>query len=243
MNGVLHMSILDGWWDEAYRPGLGFAVGRREEFSDEAFQDEVEGRLIYDVLEQEVIPAFYDRGVDGLPRRWISMMKSCIRELGIVFNTNRMVYDYADRIYLPAGKRQAHLLEADARAARALVSWKRRVRECWSDVRVERVDAPPVDVHVGSMMAVRASVRLGRLDVGDVVVELFEGPIDTDGAIANGQAITMACSDGPGNDRLATFTGSIDCKTSGLHGYSVRVLPAHPDLGSALEPALITWAN
>jgi starch phosphorylase len=106
MNGVLHMSILDGWWDEAYRSGLGFAIGRREQFPDEAVQDEVEGRLIYDVLEQEVIPAFYERGRDDLPRRWIAMMKASIRELGLVFNTNRMVYDYAEGFYLPAGRRR-----------------------------------------------------------------------------------------------------------------------------------------
>jgi starch phosphorylase len=243
MNGVLHMSILDGWWDEAYRPGLGFAVGRREQFPDEASEDEVEGRLIYDVLEQEVIPAFYERGHDGLPRRWISMMKASIRDLGIVFNTNRMVHDYADRFYLPAGNRQARLLENDAKAARELVSWKRRIRECWSDVRVDRVDAPAVSIHVGSMMSVRATVRLGRLDVKDVVVELYDGPIDPNGTITKGHATAMTCADGPGNDRVASFAGSVDCKASGLHGYSVRVLPAHPDLAHALEPALITWAN
>ena len=171
------------------------------------------------------------------------MMKASIRDLGIVFNTNRMVYDYADRFYLPAGNRQARLLENDAKAARELVSWKRRIRECWSDVRVERVDAPPVGIHVGSMMSVRASVRLGRLDVKDVVVELFDGPIDPNGTIAKGNATAMTCADGPGNDRVASFAGSVDCKASGLHGYSVRVLPAHPDLAHALEPALITWAN
>jgi starch phosphorylase len=243
MNGVLHMSILDGWWDEAYRSGLGFAIGRREQFPDEAVQDEVEGRLIYDVLEQEVIPAFYERGRDDLPRRWIAMMKASIRELGLVFNTNRMVYDYAEGFYLPAGRRQAHLLDNNARAVRDLVVWKRRLREYWSDVRVERVDAPPVGIHVGSMVSVSASVRLGRLDVKDVVVELFDGPIEPGGTITKGRATAMTCDARPGTDRVAMFTGSVECVASGLHGYSVRILPAHPDLAYALEPALITWAN
>lgn len=243
MNGVLHMSILDGWWDEAYRPGLGFAVGGRVAFPDEAYQDEVEGSLIYDVLEQEVIPAFYDRGNDGLPRRWIAMMKASIRDLGLGFNTNRMVHEYAERFYLPAGTRQAHLLDSDARAARDLVGWKRRVRDGWGDIRVEHVDAPAPAVRVGSTMAVRARVRLGRLDAADIVVQLYSGPIDPSGAITGGGAIPMACTGDPGKDRVATFSGSVSCDASGLHGYSVRVLPSHPDLAHALEPALVTWAS
>ena len=243
LNGVLHLSVLDGWWDEAYRPGLGFAVGGREAYQDDAYQDEVEVRSVYDVLEQEVIPAFYDRGADGLPRRWISMMKASMRDLGVVFNTNRMVFDYTDHFYLKSADRYGRLLANGARGARDLAAWKRRIRECWGDLRIERMEPPPASLAVGMSVPVRARVRLGRLSPNDVIVQLYDGPIDPTGQISQGNPSPMACQDGPGGDGVTMFSGTISCQTSGLHGYSIRILPAHPDLANALEPALITWAS
>ncbi|MBD3325018.1 alpha-glucan family phosphorylase, partial [candidate division KSB3 bacterium] len=101
-NGVLNLSILDGWWDEAYQPDVGWAIGRRETYEDQQYQDAVEAENLYDLLEQEVVPLFYDRSVDGLPRRWISHMKACIGKLCHFFNTHRMVQEYAEHSYLPA---------------------------------------------------------------------------------------------------------------------------------------------
>src|SRR4051794_32665166 len=101
-NGVLNCSILDGWWVEGYGPDVGWAIGRGEDYSDPNYQDQVESMALYDILEKQIIPLFYDRGVDNLPREWISRMKQCIRKLAPVFNTNRMVQNYAEMFYIPA---------------------------------------------------------------------------------------------------------------------------------------------
>ena len=106
-NGGLNLSILDGWWDEGYDPARGWAIGTGEEYDDRKHQDNVESQSLYDILESELVPLFYERGTDGLPRRWIAKMKASMRELCPAFNTNRMVREYAERFYVPALERCA----------------------------------------------------------------------------------------------------------------------------------------
>ncbi|MGH2370670.1 MAG: alpha-glucan family phosphorylase, partial [Chloroflexota bacterium] len=250
LNGVLHLSVLDGWWAEAYRPGLGWAIGQGEEYQDEGYQDVVEARAAFELLEKEVAPLFYDRGPDGLPRGWIAMMKAAIRELGPVYNTNRMLHEYVERFYLPAANRFTHLTEQGAGASRALAAWKQRLAAAWGDVRVVEVHAPMADATVGMELPVRAHIHLGALRPEDVSVQLYDGPVDAHGHIANGQAVEMAVdvavegSTGTSSsDGVYAYTGAIPCRSSGLHGYSVRVMPRHPDLPNAYQPGLITWAS
>lgn len=246
LNGALNMSVLDGWWAEAYRPGLGWAVGHGEEYQDSAYQDYVEARAVYELLEREVVPLFYDRGPDDLPRNWIAMMKASIRELGPVFNTHRMVREYVERFYQPAAGRFAALERDSAQAGRALAGWKQRVRQAWGNVHVQSVDASTDDVAVGMELPVRARIHLGSLTPGDVTVQLYDGPVNAQGEIAQGQAVTMSVLDGdtgsPGNG-VYIYAGAVPCRSSGLHGYSVRIVPRHDGLASAFEPGLVTWAS
>jgi starch phosphorylase len=244
MNGVLHMSVLDGWWDEAYKPGLGWAVGSGEEYEDEGYQDYVEARAVFELLEKEVVPLFYERGADGLPRGWIQMMKNSIRELGDVYNTNRMLREYTEALYLPAAERHARLMRDGAAGAKSLVGWKQSVAGAWKEVRVEEVDAAPADVAVGMELPVRARVRLGALKPSDVSVQLYDGPVDADGQITRGQSVEMAVSpSGAVREGTYTYEGHIPCRSSGLHGYSIRVVPAHSDLSNPFEPGLVAWAG
>src|SRR5687768_14642169 len=249
MNGVLHMSVLDGWWDEAYKPGLGWAVGNGEEYEDAGYQDYVEARAVFELLEKEVVPLFYERGPDGLPRGWIQMMKNSVRELADVYGTNRMVRDYTEGYYLPSAQRHARLTGDDLAGARQLVSWKREVAAAWKEVRIEEVDANPADVAVGMELPVKARVRLGSLRPEDVSVQLYDGPVDADGQITKGQALEMRVSTSGATgaadhkDGVYHYEGAIPCRTSGLHGYSIRVIPSHPDMSTPFEARLITWAS
>ncbi|MBI3971136.1 MAG: alpha-glucan family phosphorylase [Chloroflexi bacterium] len=252
LNGGLHMSVLDGWWAEAYRPGVGWAIGHGEQYQDTGYQDYVEARATYELLEKEVVPIFYDRGPDDLPRRWIAMMKAAMRELGPEYNTNRMLYEYVERLYHPAAARFSHLTQDNGAAARSLAAWKQRLRKSWGHVRIEEVDAPATDVTVGMELPVRACVRLGSLTPDDVSVQLYDGPVDAQGQIASGHVDEMAVAPdvaGPGGvgarheDGVYTYAGAIPCRRSGLHGYSVRVIPKNPDLANVFEPGLIVWAS
>jgi starch phosphorylase len=245
LNGVLHLSVLDGWWDEAYRPRLGWAIGQGEEYPDPSYQDLVEARATYEVLEKEVVPLFYDRGADGLPRGWMAMMKQAIRELGPVYNTNRMLHEYTERFYVPAARRYTHLAAGDGGAARALASWKRRLAASWEAVRILDVRAPMADATVGMDLPVQAAVHLGELRPDDVSVQLYDGPVDAQGNIVAGKAVEMTVSgeEGEHGKGVYAYDGAIPCRSSGLHGYSVRVLPRHADLPHSYQPGLITWAG
>jgi len=241
-NGVINMSILDGWWYEAYRPDIGWAIGRDEDYENEEYQDHVESNAIYEMLEKEIIPLFYDRGPNGLPRGWIARMKASMSAICPIFNTNRMVHEYIERFYHPCAQRWLNLTAADLAKARELASWKAHLRKHWPSMRIDDVEMDEVsEIKVGTQVTVRAQVHLGALTPKDVAVEIYQGPVDPQGNITDPEAIHMTCSESHGNGNY-TFEGTLFCRASGLHGYSIRILPNHEEPGNPYEPGLILWA-
>ncbi|HKA06216.1 MAG TPA: alpha-glucan phosphorylase, partial [Gemmataceae bacterium] len=242
VNGGLNLSILDGWWDEGYLGDNGWRIGSGEEFQDQHYQDEVESNALYDLIEREIVPEFYTRGADGLPRAWIKRMKHSIATNVAVFNTNRMVREYTEISYLPSHHRAAVLAANDFAGARRLAAWRRKLLEQWSEVRVDEVTAPPPEpLHVGDELNVRARVHLGALSPEDVEVQLYHGVIDSMGDIAQPRAAVLRpVGPAPANS-AAVFGGSVPCAASGQYGFSVRVLPRNSDLPHPFEPGLVTW--
>jgi starch phosphorylase len=242
-NGVLNCSILDGWWVEGYAldPAVGWAIGRGENYSDPAYQDQVEGLALYDLLEKQIVPLFYQRGVDNLPREWIARMKTCMRKLAPEFNTNRMVRDYADKFYMPAHARGLTLGADNLARAIGLAHKKESLRNKWGGVKV-------VGVHtsgnghfkVGEQMTVEAMVDTPGLDPKDVQVQLYCGRISTGGEIENPAALVMKHGKTLAPDRHL-FVGQLKCSTSGRQGFAVRVLPGDADFATPFEPGLIAW--
>ena len=136
----------------------------------------VESELLYEILEKEVVPIFYDRGSDDLPREWIHRMKSAIRTIGPVFNTYRMVQEYTDRCYIPSSNRREALKADGRKRALALSAWKQRVQKQWAKVRVKSVESGDRDnLPVGDQLRVTAMVALGELTSADVTVEVYFG--------------------------------------------------------------------
>jgi starch phosphorylase len=241
-NGALNLSILDGWWDEAYTPNTGWAIGRGEEYADHGYQDRVEAGALCDLLENEVVPLFYRRGADGLPRGWIALMRSAMTALCPVFNTNRMVHQYVEG-YLRAEARRAHLEEDGFRRARSLAVWKEKVRKGWRDVRVSRVEViMPEQTRVGELFEVRAWVSLGSLAPGDVAPQVYLGKLRESRDIIQPEIIAMTYR-GSASDEGVLFTAAFPCTSSGTHGLTVRVVPHHEDLGHPHETGLIVWAS
>jgi len=241
-NGALNLSIMDGWWDEAASPTTGWAIGQGEDYDDREYQDRVEAGALYDVLEREVVPLFYERGADGLPRGWIALMKSAMAELCPVFTTNRMVHEYTLSAYRPALERGGRLGEDGCRRARDLAAWRARVRHAWPGVRITRVETLlPRETSVGNEFEVEAVVRTNGLDPADLQVEVYLGRVGPGRDILDAETFVMAPSGG-GEDGGTTFRVRIPCRTSGTHGVTVRVLPHHEDLGHPHETGLIHWA-
>ena len=253
-NGVLNLSTLDGWWAEAWRAAdasaepFGWAIGRGENYNDPVEQDRMEADALYQLLEREVMPTFYDRATDGIPRRWITRMKATISSLCHYFNTHRMVREYTERFYLPAASRHHELAAGDMARSKALAAWKARVHTAWPQVRIEAVDNVSVaELAVGAEVRVRARAHLGDLTPDDVAVELYVGRVDALGEIVQAEATPMKLT---GMDSAGSYAGSylfeagaLTCRRSGLHGYTVRVLPHHPDLTTSFLPGLIAWAS
>jgi len=241
-NGVLNISTLDGWWDEAYLPEIGWAIGRGEVYKDSAYQDEVESNALYDLLENEVIPLFYERGPDGLPRKWIARIKAAMKAICPYFNTARMVREYTQRFYLPGTARYIRLTKDGLARAQALAAWKEKLYRCWPEVQVLSVDAEiPPDVQVGAEIGVRAHIHLGELSSEDVRVELYHGTLDSRGEIDTAMITMMECT-GESEKGDYLFTGKLICHTSGRYGYNLRVMPYHEDIGDPYRLGLVRWA-
>jgi starch phosphorylase len=240
VNGGLNFSVLDGWWVEGFKHDNGWAIGAGEEYADLAYQDQVEGRAIYDVLEQEIIPTFFNRGDDGVPREWVRRMKRNIRSIVPEFNTNRMVKEYVEKSYWPSAERHELLEKDKSRAAIDLAEWRRKVMSAWPNVRVESVEASNGDLlRVGGEFTVTAKISLGGLSSNDVTVELYHGRVDNVGAMTRASAMPMTPADGKGNP--ATYRVMVPCRSSGQYGYAVRVLPKHVTLPNPYETGLVTW--
>ena len=242
-NGALNLSILDGWWDEAYAAGSGWAIGKGEEYEDDEYRDRVESAALLDVLENEVVPLFYQRGPDNVPRGWTVLMRTAIATICPVFNTNRMVHEYVVNGYMRANERRARLEEDNFCRARALALWKARVRAGWPGVRVERVEITlPELTQVGGEVEVRAWIRTGSLTPADLVPQVYLGKLHDGREIVEPEIVTMENQATSGGDGLL-YRALVPCRTSGTHGLSVRILPHHEDLGHPHETALIAWAS
>jgi starch phosphorylase len=242
-NSGINVSILDGWWDEAYEGQVGWAIGHGEVYDDTNYQDVVESAALYDLLEKEIVPAFYDRDKDGRPRAWLARMKTSMLAICPNFNIDRMVREYASHMYFPVGTRYNELLANDATRAKELALWKSRVQKNWKDVYIESVEAGSQEkVQVGDHMEVQASVRLGELLPEDVAVQIYHGPLDKDGEISRGEVIPMTVSDKQKGQSII-FSGCIRYSRSGRYGLTVRVFPSNDDLGSPYETGLIHWAS
>jgi len=248
-NGVLNLSTLDGWWDEAWRHSslnsrfIGWAIGRGEGHEDREYQDQIEAEALYDVLERDIIPPFYDRRNDGLPRKWTERMKSAIAALCHVYTSHRMVREYTERFYLMAHAKRAILETDDAKKVKALARWRDRIHSHWPEVSVDGVaNAMPEEIEVGSTVKVRAKIRLGALSPEEVVVELYWGRLDASDQFADATAVAMEHQGSEGDLHLYEATHG-PCTQSGLQGFTVRVLPYNADLTSPFLPGYVTWAT
>jgi len=242
-NGGLNISVLDGWWCEAYDPenANGWAIGRGEEYEDTEQQDAVESQALYNLLEKEVIPRYYGRRADGVPHGWVKMMKACMRTIIPVFSSNRMVHEYTERFYVPGILRGRKLLADGLAGAAALANWKQELRARWGRISIVDATIPDAaDFAVGRELPVTATIYLDAISPDDVAVQIYEGRLSAQREIIEPNIIPMAPS-GEGSDGKWTYVGSIPCRDAGRHGFVLRILPQHPDMANPYEAGLIHW--
>lgn len=246
MNGLPNLSVLDGWWNEADYVSTGWPIGYGEVYDDPKYQDDVEANALYDLLEKEVVPLFYDRDLEGIPRGWVAKMKHAIRLNCPRFNTSRMLAEYATRAYFPISDRCLNLIENQYAPAKELARWQTHLFEHWYDIKIGSVHIfEPSSLHVNQPLTVQARIDLAGLTPDDVQVELYQGSVSADGEIHEGMATTMAYQgkEPDGRGTYSVYRVEVTYTTSGLQGISLRILPKHPYLSSPFEPRLVLWAQ
>ncbi len=239
LNGGLNLSIRDGWWDEMYDGENGWAIPTADGVTDDNRRDDLEAAALYELLEQAVLPKFYDRGDDGVPSRWIEMVRHTLEQLGPKVLASRMVQDYTLGYYAPAAESARAASAENNRGASDVASYRRRVEQAWSAVKVTRVDSDglPDTPVIGADLSLRADVDLGGLDPSDVVVQAVVGRVDEEENLTDIRTTAMTHVGTEGGEHI--YAGETLLPHSGAVGYTVRVLPHHHGLASDAELGLV----
>ncbi|MGI8746100.1 MAG: alpha-glucan family phosphorylase [Bryobacteraceae bacterium] len=242
MNGVLNLSILDGWFDEAYETSGGWAIGDRESYSQD--QDEIHARAIYSTLENEIVPLYYEgRNEEGVPQEWVRRMKQSLMDLSPQFNSQRMVGEYMSQLYQPAHMAFMDMSQNGFEPARERAEWNRQVHRAWD--RVSFVDlgtGPDTAVLSGRPIPVQAVLELSGLSPKDVRVEAVVGKIGVNGTLEETQVMTLLPIEQRGTAHV--FSREYVPHQTGRLGYALRVSPNHYD-DPLTRPcnALLKWGS
>ena len=240
INGVPNCSILDGWWDEAYNPNVGWAIGYREEHDHPEVADDIESRALYSLLEKQIVPMFYERDARGIPNRWVQMMKRSISELAPFFNSNRQVQQYTEQYYLPALDRAQALTADELSGSIARAQLKEKLRFAWPSLRFAHVDSNAGQtLHPDEQITVQAKVNLGGLSPDDVRVQALIGQVDEKGQLISPGVVDMTCIE-PGQ-ALNVYEAKARSLGCGPHGLALRIIPGGELMDGVTEPGLIFW--
>lgn len=244
INGVLNCSILDGWWVEGYNKKNGWAIGEDKFYQNYDQQDNADSESLYSILENEIIPLYFDRDERGIPVGWVKMMKESIRSIGRAFSTTRMLQDYIKHFYIPQTERVLKMRENNFEKAKALAEWKSFIEYNWAPVYI----LPAKNTNffdecrasAGQPIKVSATVFLGNIDPSHVSVELYYGKIDENHHIENPIIKPMTLTEQVGNGTY-NYSGEIIIEDGGSFGYTFRVIPYHPDMINKHDMGLIKW--
>ncbi len=243
MNGVLNLSVLDGWWAEGYDGSNGWGIVPHGSDYDPAYRDQQEASDLYDLLERQVIPLYFERGGHSHSPDWVAMAKASMATILPRFNAERQVLDYVDKLYAPARDHRKRI-DAVSGGAAALAAWKQRVRECWPGVGFEPLPPQAADatrvLHFGEALDVQVVVRLNGLQTQDVVVECLLGEDQEDGSFVLRERLELA-ADGslPGGE--AVYQLALRPRRTGLQRYRIRVYPYHELLAHRFEVGCMRW--
>jgi glycogen phosphorylase len=239
-NGGLNLSILDGWWCEGFSETRGWRIGNSEDYQDPDYQDEVESQALFNILENDVIPVFYDRKLGNPPVKWIQMMKAAMKMAITDFSSDRMVREYAHRFYIPAAINLNMLTQNSSKKAKELALTQSRLNALWSHIRLSKPQiTPSIDFTVGDTFRIILEVFLGELAPEEVEVQIYHGKLRGTGQMEGSRAEIMALQN-TGSAGTYIYGCQVTCSNSGRFGYTARVIPKGDDV-LRNTPGLITW--
>jgi len=239
-NGVLNISVLDGWWAEGYNSELGWAIGSGEEYEDQKEQDSIESQTIYNILENEVVPLFYERGRDNLPREWIRMMKLSMKSLASYFNSHRMLQDYLHRFYVPSALIWDKISSENFKFLKDFTSWARALERKWSRIEIiEKRFNKKSALSLGENLEIEVDIYMPDISSEELSVNVYHGPVDSKANFVTRSVLPLQPINQDG-DKI-TYKGEIPCLAVGRFGVRIQVIPSHPLLVNPYHLGLILW--
>ncbi|TYQ16449.1 UNVERIFIED_CONTAM: maltodextrin phosphorylase [Acetivibrio alkalicellulosi] len=244
INGIMNFSILDGWWCEGYNGKNGWAIGDESSYDNEYHQDNADSESIYNILEKQIIPTFFDRNEKGVPEKWVKIMKESIKSNTSVYSTHRMVQDYNNKFYITSMNRVEKQISSDYRYAAQISDWKQSVEKQWPQVQII-ADKGVNQLHnknfiSGESIPINALVQLGTLEPSNVKVQVYYGSIGNNNTIENPHIVDLHLEEKI-SEGTYRYSSKISLLEGGEYGYTFRVIPYHPDLINSFDLPLIRW--
>ncbi|MBR6279802.1 MAG: alpha-glucan family phosphorylase [Bacteroidales bacterium] len=242
MNGVMHFSVLDGWWVEGYKEGAGWALPQKRVYDEQNYQDELDSASIYATIENEIAPAYYD--VDpktGRSARWIQIIRNNIAQIACNFTTNRMLTDYCNQYYVPQGARTAEIVAKNFAKAKSVAAWKKHVLDGWNDIKVVSYTQPESSYSLSPEGGLKAEValELGTLKPEEIGVEMLFTSVDRKGRLRIQDVFEFAldsCKDG-----VAKYSTTVLPERTGMYQVATRLYPKHPDMPHRQDFPIVKW--
>lgn len=244
INGGINLSVLDGWWPEAYNGKNGWAIGNKVESGDYEQQDQRDSEALYHLLETEVVPAFYERDADGIPAKWVAMAKESLKTIIHQFSTHRMVWEYTEKYYVPGIKQNERLSANNFKELEKHVQWLNRLRTAWPNIRMQLL--PEYDENrifsAGEQREVNVAVELAGLKPNDVQVEIVMERQDALKSFQNMEVMEMPLIKTL-NDGRYQFGLTLKAKDDGAYRFHCRIIPKNPNLLHKHDTRLIKWLD
>ena len=243
MNGVMHFSVLDGWWVEGYKEGGGWMLPMERTFEDQNFQNEMDAEMIYNTIEEQIVPKYYKRDEENIPNEWVESIKTCIADIASHFTTNRMLNDYQEQFYTKLHERNLKLRADDFKLTHEIVAWKRRVSEHWDKVHVVNVkqaDTGKGSILMGHSYNVEVTVDIDGLSPEDIGVEMILSDQITEGNVHVIAKVELKYI--RKENSIAYFSGKTTPEATGSFDMAIRVFPKNSNLPHRMDFALVKWA-
>jgi len=244
MNGTIHFSVLDGWWVEGYKKDAGWALPQENAYEINDLQDELDAETIYNIFEEEILPAFYDRNLNGVPEKWVSYIKNTFAQVSPNFTTARMIRDYQDRFYKPQAERSARLIASDYKLAKEIAVWKSGVSAVWDQIEVKNVqitDGITNVLKIGEVYPARVVVDIKSLKPEDLSVEMVitENGKDSSPSLIECLPFTVEKAEG----QIITYKLDLNLMNAGAFGYAIRIVPNNPELPHRQDFHHLKWVQ
>lgn len=243
MNGTIHFSVLDGWWVEGYKKDAGWALPQESSYDLNELQDELDAETIYNIFEDEILPAFYSRNQKGIPEKWVSYIKNTFAQVAPHFTTARMIRDYQVRFYNPQAERAARLKESNFKLSKELAIWKAHISSLWNDIEVKDIqitDGITNVLKIGEKYPARVVIDLKGLKPEEVGVEM----VVTENGEDNNPVTLVECLQfevEKTEGTVLTYKLNLQLMNSGAYGYAIRVYPKHPELPHRQDFHYLKW--